>query len=49
MNTTWANANLMCQKYDANLLSIYSESEQMFVQNYLFTISGALEAVWLGN
>lgn len=49
INTTWSNANAMCEKNNANLLSVNSESEQMFVQNFLFTISGSLEAVWLGK
>lgn len=48
-NQSWAVANTMCLKNGANLLSINSESEQIFVQNFLFTISGALEAVWLGK
>ena len=48
-NQTWSVAYAMCVKNNANLLSIHSEAEQMFVQNYLFTINGALEAVWLGN
>lgn len=47
-NQTWSYANTMCLKNNAYLLTVNSESEQMFVQNYLFTISGALEAVWLG-
>lgn len=45
-NLTWANANTLCLKNDAYLVSVNSESEQIFLQNYLFTISGALEAVW---
>ena len=48
-NQTWSVANSMCLKNNANLLSIHSEAEQMFVQNYLFTINGAQEAVWLGK
>lgn len=48
-NQTFVIANVICLKNNANLVSISSEAEQMWVQNFLFTISGALEAVWLGK
>lgn len=48
-NQSWPVANSMCLKNNAMLLSIHSEAEQMFAQNYLFTINGAQEAVWLGR